>query len=248
MAESRADLLNWVNTLLELDIMKIEECGTGAAYLQILDSIYGDVPLQKVKFYPNQEYEYIQNFKILQQCFHKKGIDKEIKVPKLIKKRFQDNFEFLGWMKRFWELTTSDQHYPAAEKRRIAQAEAARSGMYSPRSGMSTPTSGNRALRSPSVGQRPPLHHLRSMSSDAMEASPLLQRAHYSVTELMKNIARVESERDFYLEKLKSVENLYQEHLQIPDDQIEVAPLLERIQTIIYSTNVRYNLILLILY
>lgn len=29
MADSRADLLNWANTLLELDIMKIEQCGTG---------------------------------------------------------------------------------------------------------------------------------------------------------------------------------------------------------------------------
>jgi RP/EB family microtubule-associated protein len=149
-------------------------------------------------------------------------------------------------MKRFWELTASDQHYPAAEKRRIAQAEAVRSGMYSPRSGMSTPTSGNRALRSPSVGNRPALAHLRSMSSDAMEASPLLQRAHYSVTELMKNIARVESERDFYLEKLKTIEGLYQEHLQIPDDEIEVAALLDRIQAIIYSTSVHYNFTLLI--
>lgn len=39
--ESRGDLLNWVNDLLQLNITKIETMGTGAALCQIMDSIYG---------------------------------------------------------------------------------------------------------------------------------------------------------------------------------------------------------------
>jgi len=42
MGESRADLLNWVNTLLEMNYTKIEQLGTGAALCQIIDSIYGE--------------------------------------------------------------------------------------------------------------------------------------------------------------------------------------------------------------
>jgi RP/EB family microtubule-associated protein len=41
MALSRADLLAWVNELLQINYVRIEQCGSGAAYCQILDSIYG---------------------------------------------------------------------------------------------------------------------------------------------------------------------------------------------------------------
>lgn len=39
--ESRSDLINWVNDLLQLNIGKIEQVGTGAVLCQIMDSIYG---------------------------------------------------------------------------------------------------------------------------------------------------------------------------------------------------------------
>src|SRR5258706_2172864 len=44
MGESRTELLQWLNDLLQLNYTKIEQCGTGAAYCQIFDSIYGMHP------------------------------------------------------------------------------------------------------------------------------------------------------------------------------------------------------------
>jgi len=41
MGESRTELLQWLNELLAINYTKIEQCGTGAAYCQIFDSIYG---------------------------------------------------------------------------------------------------------------------------------------------------------------------------------------------------------------
>lgn len=41
MGESRSELIGWLNDLLQLNYTKVEQCGTGAAYVQILDSIYG---------------------------------------------------------------------------------------------------------------------------------------------------------------------------------------------------------------
>lgn len=41
MGESRTELLQWVNELLAINYTKIEQCGTGAAYCQVMDSIYG---------------------------------------------------------------------------------------------------------------------------------------------------------------------------------------------------------------
>jgi len=40
MNESRSELLAWLNELLQINYTKVEQCGTGAAYCQILDSIY----------------------------------------------------------------------------------------------------------------------------------------------------------------------------------------------------------------
>lgn len=41
MGESRTELLQWINDLLQLNLTKIEQLGTGSAYCQIMDSIYG---------------------------------------------------------------------------------------------------------------------------------------------------------------------------------------------------------------
>lgn len=38
--ESRGELLSWLNGLLRLGISKIEQCGTGAVYCQIMDSLF----------------------------------------------------------------------------------------------------------------------------------------------------------------------------------------------------------------
>lgn len=37
----RQELLNWLNQLLQLNVTKVEQCGTGAALCQVFDSIYG---------------------------------------------------------------------------------------------------------------------------------------------------------------------------------------------------------------
>ncbi|CAO0797840.1 unnamed protein product [Mucor circinelloides] len=71
MGESRTELLAWLNDLLQTRYTKVEQAGTGAAYCQIFDSIYGDVPVSKVKFEAKLEYEYVGNYKILQNVFKK---------------------------------------------------------------------------------------------------------------------------------------------------------------------------------
>lgn len=96
MGESRSDLLLWLNELLQINYTKIEQCGTGAAYCQILDSIYSvffecllmvstadmflkktvDVPMTRVKMNAKHEYEYIANFKVMQNVFKAKRIEK----------------------------------------------------------------------------------------------------------------------------------------------------------------------------
>ena len=47
MSESRSELLAWLNELLQINYTRVEQCGTGAAYCQILDSVYRMFPSQK---------------------------------------------------------------------------------------------------------------------------------------------------------------------------------------------------------
>ena len=48
-----------------------------------------------MKFNTKQEHEYINNFKVLQASFKKMSVDKIVPVDRLVKGKFQDNFEFL---------------------------------------------------------------------------------------------------------------------------------------------------------
>ncbi|KAH3898859.1 related to Protein BIM1 [Saccharomycodes ludwigii] len=119
IGESRSELLLWVNNLLNLKIAKIEECGTGAIYCQILDSIYGDIPMHRVKFgFHIPEYEMYTNYKILQNCFNRHSIEKPVIVEKLVRCKFQDNLEFLQWLKKFWVVNKDfETEYDATARR-----------------------------------------------------------------------------------------------------------------------------------
>ncbi|KXS09486.1 hypothetical protein M427DRAFT_63997 [Gonapodya prolifera JEL478] len=104
--DSKSDLINWVNDLLKLNITRVEQCGNGAIHCQIFDTIYGDVQMSKVKFDAKAEHEFVANFKILQNCFDRHRIPNAIPVDRLVRCKFQDNIEFLQWVKKYW-----DDHY-----------------------------------------------------------------------------------------------------------------------------------------
>ncbi|GFE52762.1 microtubule associated protein protein [Babesia ovis] len=98
----RTELIAWVNGAIGVTIERIEQCSNGAIYIQLLDSVHpGRVPLARVKFNAALEYEFLANYKILQSVFTRIGIDKHIDVQKLTKGRYQDNLEFLQWLRGY---------------------------------------------------------------------------------------------------------------------------------------------------
>jgi len=51
------------------------------------------------------DHEYIPNFKLLQAAFDRLHISRNIDVDKLIRGKYQDNLEFLQWMKCYYDST-----------------------------------------------------------------------------------------------------------------------------------------------
>lgn len=262
---SRQELVQWVNELLATEISKVEECGKGAIYCQILDSIYGDVPMSKVKFNVKAEYEFLNNYKVLQGVFNRHKIDRQIPVEKLVKCRFQDNLEFLQYCKKHWDANWSGQEYDAVGRRAgrvatVAGPPSAASG----RTSVQSQTSGRSSVvRSRPVGQAggagasgrasvsgvgaPGVGGVgaaprRTMGNATMGTSPALTKAQQQIAtleadavEYQQVLEGLETERNFYFNKLREIEVLVQENAE-QMDQVQVEGMIREIQTILYST------------
>lgn len=284
VGESRTELLQWLNSTLQLDYAKVEQCGTGAAYCQLLDSIYGGVPMAKVKFGSSlSEYDARNNMKILQAAFNRNNITKSIEVERLIKCRLQDNLELLQWFKRHW-MENQDVHsdYDAVARRRSgpqtgqvpergsrpsSRRTTLGSGIAS--GGPATPVNGGSRVASTassglvSVPKRrvslgPTGPSSVGTVSRSRNATPIAESTH-KVAELTVELERtrdelaeakiltesLETERNFYFNKLREIEILtqnIQEHYDKDDDaarqvqRMSVLEVMDQIQEILYLT------------
>jgi len=94
-----------MNEDFQLNLSKIEQLGTGAVYCQIIDKIYpGTCNMSSVKWGAKFDYEYVDNYKVLNNAFRKNGIQKNLDVDKLIKCRLLDNTEMAQWIKKYYEI------------------------------------------------------------------------------------------------------------------------------------------------
>jgi len=232
MGESRTELLAWLNDLLQIHYTKVEQCGTGGAYCQIMDSVFGDVPMTRVKMNAKHEYEFIANFKILQNVFRAHKIDKPIPVDKLVKCKMQDNLEFLQWIKRFWDTNYGGQGYDAVARRKGAPTDtpatiAPLAPSASARTGSALSAGGARA------GGRTPIGGHRAGSTQPNE---LVQGLQTQLREMSTHLEGLEKERDFYFSKLRDIEILVQQQLEALEAEGKDDPLLRDIQKILYST------------
>ncbi|KAJ6622082.1 calponin homology domain-containing protein [Mycena sp. CBHHK59/15] len=225
---SRTELLAWLNDLLKINYTKVEQCGAGGAYVQVIDSIYGDVPMNRVKMQAKHEYEYLANYKIMQTVFKQKKIDKPIPVEKLVKCKMQDNLEFLQWLHRFWEQNYGGGEYDAVARRKGAPLEPpatlAPAGTASSRA-----TSGASGARA--GGRTPVSGHRSGTPNDAA-----VQALNGQVRELSTHLEGLEKERDFYFEKLRDIEILVQQKMEILEAAGQDDETLREIQKILYST------------
>ena len=197
---SRSEILEWLNDLLKLELTKIEQTASGAVACQVLDAIHpGVLPMSKVNWKATQEYEFINNYKLLQQAFAKLKISKYIEVEKLIKAKYQDNLEFMQWLKRYYDLHIGGgaAHYDATAKRKDASLPAPK-----PKPAKAPASKGPSPTKKPSPTKT-------SEEGKTKKASPGTDAELEKLKETTEVIKR---ERDFYFGKLRDLEILLHFH------------------------------------
>jgi len=241
-------MLAWVNDCLQTRYAKAEELCSGAAYCQFMDMLFpGCVPKTRIKYKTKLEHEYISNFKLLQGAFKKMTVDKIVPVDKLVKGRFQDNFEFLQWFKRFFDANYQGQDYDPIAARGGAEPTTGAGGRIPARSRMpmaSAPSNGHGRMNTqrPAPVRNAPAPSERRGSSSynprATNGASSAQLEELNATVVEKNLAieGLEKERDFYFGKLRDIEVLAQE-FETADGAAEFS---QKVLGVLYQTEVGF--------
>ncbi|XP_067866030.1 microtubule-associated protein RP/EB family member 1-like isoform X2 [Heterodontus francisci] len=231
---SRHDMLAWVNDSLQLNYTKIEQLCSGAAYCQFMDMLFpGSIALKKVKFLAKLEHEYIQNFKLLQAAFKKMDVDKIIAVDKLMKGKFQDNFEFLQWFRKFYDANYDGKPYDPVVARQGQEAGPPTSPhgpvFNKPKKTLSTLTpksGGSAAAPCPAYKSTAAVPERSNMAGNGdTHVAELAEQ----VKTLKTDLVELEKERDFYFGKLRNIEVICQEN------QKEDNVLIQQVEKVLYS-------------
>jgi len=231
---SRSELLTWLNELLDLNYNKIEQTASGAAHCQVLDYLYpNQVPLQKVNFSAKHEYEFERNWKVLQSAFTRLNIVKAIDINKLVKAKYQDNLEFVQWMKCFFDRNNHGQPYDARARREEAIRLYNSNRNTAARQPEVFEAVSRTVMRTAAANPNPnvkPMSALTSatargkeniarssvnvVSSAPNQSHAVLQEENHNLKknleQIQETVLGIENERDYYFKKLRNIEILCQ--------------------------------------
>jgi len=241
---SRHDMIQWINGSLGLGLKKIEELASGAVYCQFMDMLFpGSTRLKQVKFGAKHEHEFIHNFKALQNSFKKMGVDKVIPVERLIKGRFQDNFEFVQWFKKFFDANyQGDEYDPIAARSAAGAAPSAPS--KAPAARKPPAKAAPRAMSKPAgASPRAPNGNSARAGAGAGDAQLRIQNEELQnqLQTMKESLESLEKERDFYFEKLRDIElmcnNITGDDAEQPaDPESPQAVLSKKVLEVLYAT------------
>jgi len=220
---SRNELIGFINDCLELNYTKVEQMGSGAAYCQMIHILWPNkLPIKKVKFDAKLEHVFINNWKILQDSFKNLHIDKDVPIQKLVKGRFQDNFEFLQWFYKFFTINDSGEHdnYDAI---------GARGGKGLIKN---APPTRSPAKKPPPKKTAPSAAAVSNVKRSGSNNNAQVKQLEANVNELTLTVEGLEKERDFYFQKLRDIEVICQEK----EGDETFTPFVAQIIEVLYAT------------
>lgn len=249
---SRTELLSWANGFFQLNLTKVEQCSNGAVYCQVVDACHpGQVAMKKVNWAARADHESIPNFKVLQQAFDRCGIQRHIEVDKLVRGKYQDNLEMLQWIKTYFDRSFPGGEYDALARRFTESnlpewAKPGDGALAPPRSIASNARAGGAAA--PSADRKLPKAAaagrgrgaVAPLGADAAQQELELVKEEHDklreeVVDLKITVDGLETERDFYFQKLRDIEILCQTVEASPDPSMTVARFVENIQRLLYA-------------
>lgn len=162
------------------------------------------IGLKRIKTGAKLEHEFLYNLKLFQAAFIKLNFDKSVPIDRLIKGKFQDNFEFLQWFKKFF-----DTHSAGKENLRVPAALAAASqnapkpirkpGTQALGGATKTPPAKPDMLKTPKGGQQ-------GHGGERQVSPSTIRTLQETQEQLAEQILNVEHERDTYYKKLAEIE------------------------------------------
>jgi len=215
----------------KVTINKAENASNGALYCKIFEAVHpGKIAMHKVNWNAKYEYDSIANYKLLQQAFNKCEIAKNIDVDHLCKARGQENFEFLQWIKHYYEKNYKNHKDVKPEERDNTIKKVISKSL----------SKENFVGSKKNIGMG-----LKSKSSSHLEVSDeTSQNFKEECDRLSQRNEDLEKERDFYHSKLKDIEYLIKEDTDQTKDKLK--ELLESIlfatkEVEVFSTNGKLN-------
>ncbi|XP_049291086.1 microtubule-associated protein RP/EB family member 1-like [Anopheles funestus] len=245
---SRIELLAWVNRTLLAEFKKVEELCTGAAYCQLMDVLFpGCLQLKRVKFCTNVEHDFLSNLRMFQNALVQLKVSKAVPIERLAKGRFQDNFEFLQWFKKFFDANYDGKEYDPKVARNNAPMGYGTPSTLRPSqrintvSGASVP-SGRPVKRPGSTnGSTTRLHEEDKTvtgvaggdggSVGEIKQIDRINTLSEQIDDLTIKIQDAEISREYYYNKLVLIENFINEH---PEDSHDA--FCEKVKEIMYTT------------
>uniref|UniRef100_A0A1Q3EVM6 Putative microtubule-binding protein involved in cell cycle control n=1 Tax=Culex tarsalis TaxID=7177 RepID=A0A1Q3EVM6_CULTA len=235
---SRNEILAWVNRTLLAEFKKIEELCTGAAYCQMMDILFpGCVPLKRIKYCTNLEHDFINNLKIFQNALVAMKVDKSVPIDRLVKGRFQDNFEFVQWFKKFFDVNYDGKEYDPQNARNHAPMGYGTPNTLKP--SQRTNIAGGAASKTGGVPRNvekktTPTTALGKLkiSENNNAIKEQLNALTHEKDDLTVRMQTVEMERDYYYQKLTQIEALLTE-----GDTEENQDFCDRAKEILFAEN-----------
>jgi RP/EB family microtubule-associated protein len=195
---------------------------------------------KRVKWSTKLEHEYINNFKVLQEYFKANSVEKIVPVEKLVKGKFQDNFEFVQWFKKFFDANYQGTEYDALGMRGGeclggGGTNAPRGATMMTRKPVAA-THGSPTKTAPKpVGRAMPKVNavrpaqIKPMANQNRGDTGKVEELTAQIFELKTSVEGLEKERDFYFGKLRDIEVMCQEN-------DENNPLIQKILDVLYAT------------
>lgn len=189
---SRAFILKWMQDL-EIPLKRIEDVGKGTALCMVLKAMDSSFP--KFKEDPQTRNDYLSNLQLVQQYFERRNVKLYFPVDKMVNLKMQDNLEVIQWFYRYWARETQEG---GTEKEEVRLAQK--------------PISGCKTKETPRILVST-VSHINSQEADTLKQG--IEEMKHTVLQKQLHIEKIQeharifqSERDFYFNKLLTIEKL----------------------------------------